>query len=84
MFESGGTSGSNVLLGRRVHRFRCEVEPSRLDEAPTLALRYDGLGNGWPVAHLFGELRQVQDNFALGAAFWRDSRKPMLWFGLKL
>lgn len=84
-FESGGTSGANVFLGRRALRFRSEVAPSLLDGQPTLALRYDGLDNPWPASRLADELREVGPGVVLGPLLWLggDGRaQPVVWWGL--
>ncbi|MBM4359417.1 MAG: hypothetical protein FJ096_15040 [Deltaproteobacteria bacterium] len=84
-FESGGTAGANVVFGRKVLRFHGEVVPSALDGRPTLALRYDGLRNPWPAAHLQDELREVGPGVVLGPLLWRSAdgaATPLLWWGL--
>jgi hypothetical protein len=85
-FESGGTAGANLVFDRKVLRFRAEMLDSMLDGRPTLSLRYDGLGNPWPTAHLVDELRQVGPDVALGPLLWLGSEgraTPILWWGLK-
>ncbi|MBM4374183.1 MAG: hypothetical protein FJ095_03790 [Deltaproteobacteria bacterium] len=85
-FESGGTAGANLILGRRTLRFRCEAGSSRLDGLPTLLLSHDGLDNAWPGDRLADELREVGPGVLLGPLLWRESRShdvtPILWWGL--
>src|SRR5512146_1362879 len=38
VFDHGGSSGQNVVFGRRVLRFQAEVKPSALDGKPALVL----------------------------------------------
>lgn len=84
-FESGGTTGANLILGRQTLRFRCEVAPSFLDGMPALRLEHDGLGNAWPAEHLVDELREVGPGVFIGPLGWRDARgntSVVLWWGL--
>jgi hypothetical protein len=85
-FETGGTAGANVVLGRRTLRFRCEAGASRLDGLPTLLLSYDGLDNAWPGERLADELREVGPGVLLGPLLWSGSTggpaSPILWWGL--
>lgn len=86
-FDQGGHGGQNVVLGKRVFRFRAEPEASRLDGQPTLVLRYDApsFKNPWPVRALVDELRLVAPGIAIGPAFlpsvMRD--RALLWWGLE-
>jgi hypothetical protein len=86
VFESGGTSGSNLLFAQRAFRFRCELAPSELDGAPTLALRYEDLDNPWPVRGVVDEMREIGDGaagaLALGVTL-RSRGRPLLWWGLE-
>lgn len=85
VFESGGTSGANLIFGRKLFRFHCEVEASRLDGQPTLTLRYDKLGNPWPVRNIVDELRRVGDHVCIGpASLQLDGDQHLLfWWGLQ-
>jgi hypothetical protein len=67
-FDHGGNSGQNVVLGRKVLRFRAEGGPSQLDGRPALVLRYDAPahGNPWPVRALRDELRTIGPGIAVG------------------
>ena len=86
VFDHGGNSGQNVVLGRRVYRFQAEGGPSEIDGEPALVLRYDAPahGNPWPVRALKDELRTVGDGIAIGPAFFMGptGAVPLLWFGL--
>lgn len=84
-FDHGGNSGQNVVFGKKVVRFRAEVGPSEIDGQPTLALRYDGFGNPWPVSAIFDELRMIGEGIALGNAYLvAGGRKHLLlWWGLE-
>jgi len=84
-FESGGTAGRNQLLRWQLFRFHCEVGASDLDGQPTLVLRYDGLGNPWPISQVVDELRQVGDGITIGPASLQiGGSSPHLlgWWGL--
>ncbi|MEM9692830.1 MAG: hypothetical protein AAGA56_09820 [Myxococcota bacterium] len=86
-FESGGTSGRDRMLGRRPFRFRCEVAPSALDGAPTLLMRYDNLGNPWPLGRYAGELRTLNDAVAIGPSVVKTGNgrhSVQGWWGLVL
>ncbi|MBI4705251.1 MAG: hypothetical protein HY744_29435 [Deltaproteobacteria bacterium] len=84
-FDPDGAGGHNRVLGRRVLRFRCEPGPSELDGRPTLLLRYDGVGNPWPISALVDELRRVGDGVAIGPASLLAGRATRLlfWWGLE-
>lgn len=79
IFEPGG--GANLLFGRPSYRFATEVGPSQIDGLPTLILRYDAHGHGWPVRLIRDELRTIGPGLAIGPAFLSD--KVVLWFGLE-
>lgn len=83
-FSSGGTSGQNLVLGRRAFRFRCELASSALDGQPALVMCYDGLGNRWPVSHLVDELRDVGEGIAIGPTSLATRRGLTLlsWWGI--
>jgi hypothetical protein len=82
-FESGGTTGTDIVLGRKMFRFHSEVAASSFDSEPTLIIRYDGLGNPWPLDRMILELRTIAEGIAVGPAFWRASSfAPALWWGL--
>ncbi len=83
VFETGGTAGTDLVLGRPRFRFQSEIAPSRFDGEPALVLRYRELGNPWPVRHMTAELRTVAGGVHLGATFWRDEVEPLLWWGLE-
>ncbi|MEQ9324247.1 MAG: hypothetical protein RIF41_34105 [Polyangiaceae bacterium] len=83
-FESGGTGGADVVLGREAMRFRCELGDSLVDGQPTLVMAYEGLGNPWPFAHGFDELRKVGETVAMGPGFFRSRGGVDLWYGLEL
>lgn len=80
-FESGGTAGTNLFFGKRLARFHGEVAPSLFDGQPTLLLRYDGLGNPWPLSLLKDELREVGPGVAIGPLLWKGT--PVLWWGVR-
>ncbi|MBW2453506.1 MAG: hypothetical protein JRI68_03300 [Deltaproteobacteria bacterium] len=85
VFETGGTAGRNRVLRWQLFRFHCEVEASALDGQPTLVLRYDGLGNPWPLPHVVDELRRVGDGVAIGpASLAVGGAQPrvLAWWGL--
>jgi hypothetical protein len=86
-FDHGGNSGTNVVLGKHVLRFRTALEPSEIDGLPTLALIYGdkAFRNPWPVRAIRDELRTVGGGVAIGPAFmtWRGATTPLLWFGLE-
>jgi hypothetical protein len=86
-FELGGNEGANILLGRRVARFRTEIAPSDIDGQLTLSLSYadPAFKNPWPVSAIRDELRTIASGVAIGPAFFesRGRRVPWLWFGLE-
>jgi hypothetical protein len=86
-FDHGGNSGTNLLLGKRVLRFRAEVGASELDGLPSLVLSYGerAFKNPWPVSAIRDELRTVGDGVAIGVAQMRvgSGWTPLLWFGLE-
>jgi hypothetical protein len=86
-FDHGGDSGANVVLGRRVARFRTEIAGSAIDGLSSFVLLYGEkeLRNPWPVSALRGELRTVGDGIAIGLTTlaWRGQDVPLLWFGLE-
>jgi hypothetical protein len=86
VFDHGGCSGQNVILGKKLARFRAEVGPSALDGRPALRLSYDAEAykNPWPVRIVEDELRTVGKGIAIGPAFVpvAGKRVPFLWFGL--
>ncbi len=84
-FETGGTAGRNRVLWWQLFRFHCEVETSALDGEPALVLRYDGLGNPWPLPHVVDELRRVGEGIAIGpasVALGGDPPRVLAWWGL--
>ncbi|WP_437735997.1 hypothetical protein [Sorangium sp. So ce1335] len=85
-FDHGGNSGTNLVFGSKVWRFKAQLLPSELDGAPTLALTYGerAFGNPWPVSALKDELRTVAPGVALGPMLlkWQDRWHHVLWFGL--
>jgi hypothetical protein len=86
-FDHGGNSGQNVVLGRKLLRFRAEVGPSQLDGRPALLLRYDSpaYGNPWPARVVKDELRTVGKGIAIGPAIVdvAGAPVPLVWFGLE-
>jgi hypothetical protein len=86
-FDHGGNSGQNVVLGRKLLRFRAEVAASLLDGAPALRLTYDApaYGNPWPATAVQDELRSVGKGIAIGPAIFVGAGAPitLLWFGLE-
>jgi hypothetical protein len=86
-FDHGGNSGQNVVLGKRLLRFRAEVGPSRVDGSPALRLTYDAPAyeNPWPATVVQDELRTVGKGIAIGPAIFVGARAPitLLWFGLE-
>lgn len=83
-FESGGTSGADVVFGRDALRFRCELGDSLVDGQPTLVMAYDGLDNPWPFARGIDELRKVGESVAIGPGFQSAEGGVFLWYGLEL
>ncbi len=86
LFDEGGNSGANDVLGQRIFRFRTETGPSDLDGKPTLFLRYDGQGNPWPVGGIVDELRTVGEGVHIGPASVQTARgapKLLFWWGLQ-
>lgn len=85
LFESGGTAGADRVFGLALLRFRCEVEPSLLDDRPALVLHYDDLDNPWPFDRLRAELRRVGDGIHIGPALAETAAGPrtLLWWGLQ-
>jgi hypothetical protein len=88
VFDHGGNSGQNVVLGRRVARFHAEVEPSLLDSRPSLLLRYSdpSYKNPRPLRSIVDELRVVGPGVAIGPALRVREGRPtdvLLWFGLE-
>jgi hypothetical protein len=87
-FDPDGT-GANVVLGRQTARFVFETEPSLIDGAKALVLRYDSPlhDNPWPLRNVRDELRTVGDGIAIGpvcfSAVAHDERKVIAWFGLE-
>ncbi len=83
-FESGGTAGRDLILGRPAFRFRCEVGPSALDGRPTLRLAYDGLKNPWPVSTRVDEMRRVGETIAVGVTSIAPTGRPRVtyWWGM--
>ncbi|AUX40871.1 hypothetical protein SOCE26_022730 [Sorangium cellulosum] len=85
-FDHGGNSGTNLVLGSKVCRFKAQRLPSELDGEPTLALTYGekAFGNPWPVSALKDELRAVGPGFAIGPMLlkWQERWHLVLWFGL--
>jgi hypothetical protein len=84
-FEPGGTSGRNIVAGRPAFRFACAVADSELDGRPTLAMRYEGLGNPAVITRVLDELRVVGDGIALGVSLLggRHGYRPLWWWGLE-
>jgi hypothetical protein len=85
-FVPDGRAGHNLLGRWRAIPFRAETCPSELDGAPTLMLRYDGLGNPWPLSRVVDELRQIDDTVAIGPVSLRTARGSVRlgWWGLEL
>jgi hypothetical protein len=86
VFDHGGNSGRNVVLGKQVLRFHVELGPSEIDGRPTLVLSYaeSAYGNPWLVRAIRDELRMVGPGVALGPALMMVGRpKLLLWFGLE-
>jgi len=83
-FESGGTAGRDLVLGKRAFRFRCEVGPSSLDGRPTLRLAYDGLKNPWPISTRIDEMRRIGETIAIGVTSLAPagSSKVTYWWGM--
>ncbi|WP_437488629.1 hypothetical protein WME75_09125 [Sorangium sp. So ce1014] len=85
-FDHGGNSGTNVVLGSKVCRFKAQLVPSELDGEPTLALTYGekAFGNPWPVSAFKDELRTVSTGVAIGPVLlkWHERWHVVLWFGL--
>jgi hypothetical protein len=86
-FDHGGNSGQNMVLGRRVLRFRAEGGASQIDGQPALILTYDApaYANPWPLRTLRDELRTVGPGIAVGAVIAGGSGTPitLAWFGLE-
>jgi hypothetical protein len=86
-FDHGGNSGTNLVLGRRVARFRTEIADSVIDGLPSFVLLYGekAFKNPWPVSAMRDELRTVGDGIAIGLATleWRGRHVPLFWFGLE-
>ncbi len=86
LFDEGGATGANNVLGQRIFRFRAETGPSDLDGKPTLFLRYDGLGNPWPISGVVDELRTVGEGVSIGPASLQSARGAptlLFWWGLQ-
>ena len=87
VFDHGGNSGQNRVLGREVLRFHASVGPSEIDGAPTLVLGYKepAFKNPWPVSAMVDELRSTGDGIAVGPAFLevRGTKHLLLWWGLE-
>lgn len=85
-FASDARAGRNLLGPWRPLPFRAEVGPSLLDGAPTLQLRYDGLGNPWPLSLVVDELRQIDRTVAIGPFCLRTGSElaRLGWWGLEL
>lgn len=87
VFDHGGSSGQNVIFGKRACRFHTEIAPSVIDGGPTLALSYadEGFHNPWPLRHVVDELRSVGEGFAIGPVYVNVGarRKVLLWMGLQ-
>ena len=89
VFDHGGNSGQNVVLGRKVFRFQVEVCPSVLDQRPALVLTYDAEahGNPWILRVIRDELRTVGPGVAIGPAILMTrarAPRPLFWFGLEI
>jgi len=83
-FESGGTAGRDLILGKPAFRFRVEVGPSALDGRPTLRLAYDGLKNPWPISTRVDEMRRVGETIAVGVTSMAPTGRPRVtyWWGM--
>lgn len=85
-FDHGGNSGTNVVFGSKICRFKAQLAPSEVDGMPTLALTYGekAFRNPWPVSAIKDELRTVGNGFAIGPVLmkWKDRWRILLWFGL--
>ena len=83
VFDHGGNSGQNRVLGGKAFRFRAEVAASRVDGKPALVLRYGdpAYRNPWPVRAVTDELRCVGTGVAIGPAYFDD--ELVLWWGLE-
>jgi hypothetical protein len=89
VFDHGGNSGQNVVLGRKMFRFQAEVGPSVIDQRPALVLTYDAeaYGNPWMVRVIRDELRTVGPGIAMGPAILTrraGAPRPLFWFGLEI
>lgn len=88
VFDHGGNSGQNVVLGRKMFRFQVQIGPSMIDQRPALVLTYDAEahGNPWIVRMIRDELRTVGPGVAIGPAILvAGSRpRPLFWFGLEV
>jgi len=84
VFDHGGNSGQNVVLGQKVLRFQADVGSSAIDGRPALVLDYAAHANPWPVRALRDELRTVGDGIAIGPALIVGSSRPLFWFGLEI
>jgi hypothetical protein len=75
-----------VVAGRPALRFGCEAAESELDGRPTLAMRYEGLGNPAPLGRVLDELRVVGDGVAQGVTLIATRRgwRPLWWWGLEV
>lgn len=86
-FDHGGNSGTNVIVGRNMHRFRTQLMPSEIDGEPTLALLYGEKAhrNPWPVRAIKDELRSIGSGLAIGPMLmeWQGRWHHLLWFGLE-
>jgi hypothetical protein len=82
VFDHGGNSGQNLILGKPRLRFRAEVAPSGIDTRPALRLLYENpvFGNPWPVRDVVGELRSIGPGLALGPVLFHGH--ILGWFGL--
>ena len=85
-FDADGAGGHNFFVLGQGLPFRCEPGLSELDGRPTLFIRYDGVGNPWPVSTMVDELRFVGEHVLLGPSSLRRARGPLLfaWWGLEL
>lgn len=84
VFDHGGNSGQNVVLGKKVLRFHAEIAASAIDGRPALVLDYAAHPNPWPVRALRDELRTVGSGIAIGPALASGSSRPLFWFGLEI